>query len=169
MGARTISLVYGGERVPFLFANVVHLLHILSLEVTQPKTLEEASLVHLIHTLKRVLQRRVLHIRRMNIKHVNVTTEHLLAVLRVFNHVLFSRVASNESSLCLRIDGEVLAHVGFAEQLLALAIEGGGVHIGATAIFEDGEEFGELVGGGEGAVWVDAGRAEDCWEAGHCW
>lgn len=112
----------------------------------------------------------MLHIRRVDVEDVDVAPQHLPAVLRILDHILLGRVARDEASLRLGVDGEVLAHVGFAEQLFGFAVEGGGVDVGAAALLEDVPELGQLVLTGEGSLGVDARGAEDCWEAAvwHC-
>lgn len=104
----------------------------------------------------------------MDIEHIDRTPEQLPTILRVLDYILLRRVARDEAAFGLGVEGEVLSGAGLAEQLLAGAVEGGGVDVRAAAGLEDGEEFGELGGGGVGAAVVDAACAEDGGKAGHC-
>ena len=91
----------------------------------------------------------------------------LQRLLGRFDDVLFGGGACFKAAAPLGVDDEAVTRIGFAEQLLAFAVELGGVDGLDVAFVEDGEAGVDVVFGVVAVGHGDHGAAKDNFDARH--
>lgn len=162
------SLIDLRERIAFLLADIVRLLHIRSFIIRQTKSLKETGLINFIDSRERLLQRHV-RIRCMDEKDIDGAAELVSAVLRLLENGC-SRASNSlrvETSCCLGVQCEATRCSGFAEDGLAGAVDVGRVDGFYACGFQFVECCAESGNVPEWTAWVDSRSAEYDFDSGH--